>query len=199
MGKRKTLLTLPLAPIIPSSSIISARLSLVMASDTRAPTNSKGKVREKIALKPGFHLADWKRLCDVMTKPTQQIISPEELAKHNTQFDSWTAYKGKVYNISNYLPYHPGGEEILRQAAGKDCTDLFIKYHRWINIDSILGKVCIGTLAAPIQKISEEEDDEEEQERGGEDRAAATISEDLKEMKVDSTNEVIEDQRKEEK
>ena len=33
-----------------------------MASDTRPPTLNNERVREKIALKPGFHLMDWMRL-----------------------------------------------------------------------------------------------------------------------------------------
>lgn len=33
-----------------------------MASDIRPPSDKKGKAREKVALKPGFHLTDWVRL-----------------------------------------------------------------------------------------------------------------------------------------
>ena len=43
--------------------------------------------------------------------------------------------KGKVYFISPYLAYHPGGEAILKPALGKDVTKLFEKYHRWVNED----------------------------------------------------------------
>jgi cytochrome-b5 reductase len=118
-----------------------------MASDIRAPVTKEGKVREKIALKPGFHLADWVRLSRSMTAPTtQRKITRKELAEHNTQYDSWTLYKGKVYNISNYFPYHPGGDEILRQAAGTDCTELFDQHHKWVNMGSIMGKCLIGTI-----------------------------------------------------
>jgi cytochrome b involved in lipid metabolism len=140
-----------------------------MASDTRAPTDAKGKVREKVALKPGFHLADWTRLQQTMTNPTTlQDITPEELAKHNTQFDMWTAYKGKVYNITNYLPYHPGGDSILKKgAAGKDCTELFEKYHRWVNMDGIVGKCLIGRLIDKPPAISEDGDEEEDSEADG--------------------------------
>lgn len=33
-----------------------------MASDILPPTDSQGKARSKVALKPGFHLMDWMRL-----------------------------------------------------------------------------------------------------------------------------------------
>lgn len=119
-----------------------------MASDTRNPVTNEGKVREKVALKPGFHLADWVRLSQNMSRPTNpsQRITRKELAQHNSQFDSWTVYKGKVYNLTNYFPYHPGGEAILRAASGKDCTDLVIRYHRWVNVESILVKCLVGVL-----------------------------------------------------
>jgi hypothetical protein len=38
-----------------------------MASDILPPTDSKGKSRNKVALKPGFHLMDWMRLTQQAT------------------------------------------------------------------------------------------------------------------------------------
>ena len=130
-----------------------------MASDTRPLVN--GKVREKVALQPGFHLMDWMRLTQHMNRSTLRKITVEELATHNSQFDCWTAYNGKVYNITQYIAYHPGGGPKLMEGAGKDCTALFNKYHRWVNIDSILGKCVIGELvveeAAPPNEEGKDE------------------------------------------
>lgn len=139
-----------------------------MASDTRAPSLN-GRVREKVALKPGFHLRDWTRLMQASKKipSTSRKITMAELAQHNSPFDCWTAYKGKVYDLSQYLPYHPGGEEILKQAAGVDCTDLYNQYHKWVNIDGIIGKCQVGMLdlsEAPSFSIPEQDEEEEEQE-----------------------------------
>ena len=53
--------------------------------------------------------------------------------------------------------YHPGGVAKLMEGAGKDCTDLFNKYHRWVNMDSILGKCLVGTLIEEQSTIPEEE------------------------------------------
>lgn len=145
-----------------------------MASDTRAPTTSNGKVREKVALKPGFHLRDWTKLMQVSRKMpvTSRKITLAELSQHTSTFDCWTAYKGKVYDISQYFPYHPGGEEILKQAAGIDCTELFNQYHRWVNIDGIIGKTQVGILdlsetEAPftIPENEKEEDEEDSEEK----------------------------------
>ncbi len=53
-----------------------------------------------------------------------KIISKETIAKHNTQTDCWTIVNGSVYDITPYVPSHPGGAEILR-ACGADGTSLF--------------------------------------------------------------------------
>lgn len=138
-----------------------------MASDTRPPVVN-GKVREKVGLKPGFHLADWVRLTQVskdlsgLNGGPMRKISLKELSEHNTQFDCWVAYKGKVYNISNYLPYHPGGVDILKKSFGKDCTVLFDKYHRWVNCDQILGKCQVGFLQAELSSLEDEDESDDE-------------------------------------
>ena len=81
-----------------------------MASDTLPPKPS----RQKIALKPGFHMMDWMRLQSSFSEKGKctRKISMAELAEHKSQFDCWTAYNGKVYNISQYLQYHPGGVQM---------------------------------------------------------------------------------------
>ena len=142
-----------------------------MASDTRPPVH-----RERVSIKSGFHLVDWMKLT-FSTKSTiagvTRKISRSELSKHKSQFDCWTAYKGKVYDVSQYLQYHPGGVRELMLGAGKDCTKLFDKYHPWVNADSMLSKVFLGLLTDDdigIDPIIEEEEakkpaaDEEEKE-----------------------------------
>jgi cytochrome b involved in lipid metabolism len=37
-------------------------------------------------------------------------------------------FNGKVYNITPYLPFHPGGEDELMRVAGRDGTKLFSAY-----------------------------------------------------------------------
>ncbi|RQM30707.1 hypothetical protein B5M09_006925 [Aphanomyces astaci] len=60
-------------------------------------------------------------------------ISREEIAQHNTEHDCWTILDGKVYNLTPYLRYHPGGVGKLMLSAGGDCTTLFNESHAWVN------------------------------------------------------------------
>ena len=140
-----------------------------MASDTRAPT----KGREKVAIKPGFHLVDWMRLMQASTNfdtrnggPPRRV-SRAELKEHKSEFDCWTAYQGKVYNITQYLHYHPGGGKYLMAGAGKDCTKEFDKFHKWVNIDNMLAKCYIGPLMDDAQSLAEEDEEEDEDEDEG--------------------------------
>lgn len=52
-------------------------------------------------------------------------VSPSMLKEHRTRDDAWSAFNGKVYNITSYLPYHPGGEKELMRVAGRDGSKLF--------------------------------------------------------------------------
>ena len=98
--------------------------------------------RSKVRLKKGFGLRDWVRLLGSAKdlayrrgKPIRQSISAEEISAHCTEYDAWTSLQGKVYNITPYLHYHPGGVDILRPCFGRDGSALFDKYHRWVNIE----------------------------------------------------------------
>ncbi|PIK39604.1 putative cytochrome b5 reductase 4-like isoform X3 [Apostichopus japonicus] len=110
------------------------------------------KSRRKIGLTPGHSLMDWVRMANQKGRVLNGIsgniveISKEELAKHNLVEDAWTCIRGKVYNISPYMDFHPGGAEELMRAAGKDGTNLFNEFHQWVNIDSLLDKCFIGKL-----------------------------------------------------
>ena len=51
------------------------------------------------------------------------------LKQHNKRDDAWSAFNGKVYNITSYLPYHPGGEKAILLYAGRDATEEFNMLH----------------------------------------------------------------------
>ena len=53
---------------------------------------------------------------------------------------------GKVYNVTRYMRFHPGGVDYLMQGAGKDATRLFNKYHKWVNAEFMLQRCLVGVL-----------------------------------------------------
>jgi len=55
-----------------------------------------------------------------------------------------------VFNITDYIEYHPGGFDRIMQAAGQNATKLFEKAHAYVNAKAtlrpyILGKIRGGT------------------------------------------------------
>lgn len=69
----------------------------------------------------------------------------DEIKKHNKKNDCWIIIENNVYDITNYLRFHPGGDIIL-DAAGKDGTSLHQHYHPWVNVHRLIAKHQIGFL-----------------------------------------------------
>ncbi|EPZ34355.1 DNA/RNA helicase, DEAD/DEAH box type domain-containing protein [Rozella allomycis CSF55] len=53
------------------------------------------------------------------------VISNEELQKHNKKGDLWLAIDNTVYDLTDFMNEHPGGEEPLLENAGNDATVAF--------------------------------------------------------------------------
>lgn len=58
------------------------------------------------------------------TTENSKVYTKVEVAAHSTASDCWTIVNGSVYDITSYVPRHPGGDEILA-ACGADGTTLF--------------------------------------------------------------------------
>lgn len=41
----------------------------------------------------------------------EKLLSVEEISKHNTPEDCWIVVDGKVYDITEFAPEHPGAPE----------------------------------------------------------------------------------------
>ncbi|MDO8610701.1 MAG: cytochrome b5-like heme/steroid binding domain-containing protein [bacterium] len=50
------------------------------------------------------------------------ILTPEEVAKHNTVSDCWLIINNNVYAVTSYMQIHPGGAQIIQFFCGKDGT-----------------------------------------------------------------------------
>ena len=80
------------------------------------------------------------------SRRNKKLLTLGEVQKHNTKKDAWTIIENKVYNISSWIPKHPGGE-IIMKALGKDATQLFIEHgHPSYVKKTILPKYYIGNL-----------------------------------------------------
>ncbi|KAF5372757.1 hypothetical protein D9615_010109 [Tricholomella constricta] len=126
---------------------VSSSLSIL---ETTARPVKPSKKRDKVALAPGHSPLDWANLktsgTDLRGVDTLMRIPPSVLKKHNKRDDAWSAFYGKVYNITPYMNFHPGGERELMRVAGRDGTKLFASTHAWVNADFMLDACLVGFL-----------------------------------------------------
>ncbi|GLT84691.1 hypothetical protein SLE2022_029080 [Rubroshorea leprosula] len=59
----------------------------------------------------------------------RKYITADDLKQHCKPGDLWISIQGKVYDVSNWVKKHPGGDGLLLSLAGQDVTDAFIAYH----------------------------------------------------------------------
>merc|ERR1719330_724109 len=89
--------------------------------------------------------------------PTAQAAAPsgggggggftmEEVAKHVTKGDCWVVLNGRVLDVTNFLPNHPGGELAILTFAGKDATAEFDMIHPPDVIEKYAPDAVIGQL-----------------------------------------------------
>ncbi|QDZ24403.1 fatty acid desaturase [Chloropicon primus] len=81
----------------------------------------------------------------------------EEVRKHNTSKDLWFIIQGQVYDVTKFVPRHPGGSIIFVKPGG-DVTQLFYSYHPDY-VHKLLDKFHIGKVKDSEKTIRYEEDD----------------------------------------
>ncbi|KAJ5435004.1 hypothetical protein N7491_005599 [Penicillium cf. griseofulvum] len=52
-------------------------------------------------------------------------LTLQEVSEHNTKDDLYLVLEDKIYNCTVFAKEHPGGEEVLLDLAGQDCTEAF--------------------------------------------------------------------------
>ena len=76
-------------------------------------------------------------------------VTKTELSKHNKQSDCWVGYNGKVYDITTFLPKHPGSAGALSPYCGTsdEFKQAFEKKHGTSKVNKLMKVgVFIGDL-----------------------------------------------------
>lgn len=150
---------MPVRPPPSAASSLRVPVTKVLQNTSMAPSSlmaPPNKPSRQVILKPGHSPLDWAMLT---SKPNHQLrginvptnlikVTPSQLRYHSGRKgkDAWTVYQGKVYNITPYLPFHPGGEGELMKSAAREAGKLFMEVHPWVNWDGILGECLVGIL-----------------------------------------------------
>lgn len=114
-------------------------------------------------LKPGFSLFHWAKKITTETNLSGRgddplrLFTREEMAENNTEDKCYVILKGKVYNVTPYIDYHPGGRDFLLSNAGTDVTAAFMKYHSWVNHEDLIGELELGWVEQTAEEKAAEE------------------------------------------
>ncbi|XP_045817245.1 cytochrome b5 [Trifolium pratense] len=49
----------------------------------------------------------------------------KDVSEHKAKDDCWIIVDGKVYDVTKYLDDHPGGDDVILEATGRDATEDF--------------------------------------------------------------------------
>jgi len=101
----------------------------------------------------------------------QGIVSLEAMAEHEDPEDCWIGLHGKVYDLTEYAPIHPGEPTLITRHCGTDATKWYDFEHS-LALLPIVEQYVLGTLA-----LTEEEEEEEEEENGDGDEGGEASTE----------------------
>ncbi|CAK9163451.1 unnamed protein product [Ilex paraguariensis] len=73
-----------------------------------------------------------------------KVFTLAEVSDHTTSNDCWIVISGKVYDVTKFLEDHPGGDEVLLTATGKDATDDFEDVGHSTSARAMLDEFYVG-------------------------------------------------------
>ncbi|HRH25430.1 MAG TPA: cytochrome b5-like heme/steroid binding domain-containing protein [Parcubacteria group bacterium] len=82
------------------------------------------------------------------TTPSTGGITLAQISSHSSRSSCWSAINGVVYDLTSWIPNHPGGEGTILGLCGRDGTQSYNGQHGGkTKIFNILTGFKIGTLA----------------------------------------------------
>ncbi|PBP28276.1 L-lactate ferricytochrome c oxidoreductase [Diplocarpon rosae] len=96
-----------------------------------------------------------------------KTFNAAEVAKHNTPESCWVTLYGNVWDVTEFLPSHPGGSKIILKLAGRDATEEYDPIHppgtleENLKPEAKLGKIDPLTLPNPEGSSVEKEQEKE--------------------------------------
>lgn len=83
------------------------------------------------------------------TEGSIKMVSASELSQHNSKEDCWVVFEGKVYDLTDFIPRHPGGEDKIIPQCGSPTKfeQAFLGQHGRSKVDFFMKVgVLIGDL-----------------------------------------------------
>ncbi|PCH44872.1 fatty acid-2 hydroxylase [Wolfiporia cocos MD-104 SS10] len=91
-----------------------------------------------------------------------RIFTREDVAAHSSGSGCWVTRNGKVYDVTNFLPDHPGGDDLILKYAGRDVEDIMkdpLEHDHSDSAYDMLEECVIGRLGTSETIVSEDWDE----------------------------------------
>ncbi|KAK2071213.1 hypothetical protein P8C59_005654 [Phyllachora maydis] len=80
-----------------------------------------------------------------------KVFQAEEVAKHTSTDDCWVILYGAVYDVTGFLPQHPGGSKAILRLAGRDATEDYDPIHPAGTLEDHLPRSArLGTVVVVV-------------------------------------------------
>lgn len=79
--------------------------------------------------------------------PEKKIYRLEEVQKHKTSSSLWIVIHNQVYDVTQFLDEHPGGEEVMIEQGGGDGSESFEDVGHSSDARELMKDYYIGDLA----------------------------------------------------
>lgn len=77
----------------------------------------------------GYWYFTTQSIAPVVSTTTDGTYTAAEVAAHRTAQDCWTSINGGVYDVTEWIRNHPGGEGPILSLCGQDGTAAFMGQH----------------------------------------------------------------------
>ncbi|KAI9483286.1 MAG: hypothetical protein EXX96DRAFT_557575 [Benjaminiella poitrasii] len=80
---------------------------------------------------------------------TMKELTVKEVSNHTTSDSCWIIYQNMVYDVTEFIEDHPGGDDLILEYAGRDVTEVMkdvLEHDHSEAAYEILSEYCIGTL-----------------------------------------------------
>ncbi|KAI5996501.1 hypothetical protein F5J12DRAFT_854000, partial [Pisolithus orientalis] len=88
-----------------------------------------------------------------------RIFTTEDVANHKSSGSCWVVLHGKVYDVTAFIPDHPGGEDFILKNAGKDVENIMKDKDLHDHSDAaydMLEEYVIGRLGTEATTVSDD-------------------------------------------
>ncbi|OHA17351.1 MAG: hypothetical protein A3C79_03485 [Candidatus Taylorbacteria bacterium RIFCSPHIGHO2_02_FULL_45_28] len=81
--------------------------------------------------------------------PNQTTLTTSLVAQHNVQDNCWLVIDDGVYDVTDFIPSHPGGVNAIVSRCGTDASTIFDNIHS-PEVDALLATFFLGNLGQVV-------------------------------------------------